>query len=86
MSLSEGQRNILNLIAEMSGRTTSTSVRDEAIIKRSGLPVDEVRNYLYLLEGLELITIDIKASGADHRMVYMTKDGSEESSSEITED
>jgi predicted transcriptional regulator len=86
MSLSEGQRNILNLIAEMLGRTTSTSVRDEAIIKRSGLPADEVRNYLYLLEGLELITIDIKASGADHRMVYMTKDGLEESSSEITED
>lgn len=86
MSLSEGQRNILNLIAEMSGRTTSTSVRDDAIIKRSGLPADEVRNYLYLLEGLELITIDIKASGADHRMVYMTKDGLEESSCEITED
>jgi hypothetical protein len=86
MSLSEGQRNILNLIAEMSGRTTSTSVRDEAIIKRSGLPADEVRNYLYLLEGLELITIDIKASGADHRMVYMTQDGLEESSSEITEE
>ena len=86
MSLSQGQRNILNLIAEMSDRTTSTSVRDDAIIKRSGLPADEVRNYLYLLEGLELITIDIKASRADHRMVCMTKDGLEESSSEITED
>jgi hypothetical protein len=76
MSLSQGQRNILNLIAEMSGRTTSTSVHDDAMIKRSGLPAD----------GLELITIDIKASRADHRMVYMTKDGLEESSSEITED
>lgn len=86
MSLSQGQRNILNLIAGMSGRTTSTSVRVNAIIKRSGLPADEVRNYLYLLEGLELITIDIKASGADHRMGYMTKDGLEESSREITEE
>jgi len=69
----------------MSGCTTSTSVRDNAIVKRSGLPADEVRNYLYLLEGLELITIDIKASGAAHRMVYMTKDGLEESSRDITE-
>jgi hypothetical protein len=46
MSLSQRQRNILNLIAEMSGCTTSTSVRDNAIVKRSGLPADEVRNYL----------------------------------------
>ena len=86
MSLSQRQRNILNLIAEMSGHTTSTSVRDNAIIIRSGLPADEVRNYLYLLEGLELITTDIKASGAGHRTVYMTKDGLEESSREITEE
>lgn len=86
MSLSQGQRNILNLIAEMSGRTTSTYVRDDAIIKCSGLPAEEVRNYLYLLEGLELITIDIKASGVDHRMVHITKDGLEESSREITEE
>lgn len=86
MSLSLRQRNILNLIAEMSGCTTSTSVHDNAIVKRSGLPADEVRSYLYLLEGLELITIDIKASGADHRTVYITKDGLEESSREVTDE
>lgn len=38
MAMSEGLRNILNIIAELSGRTVGTSVRDIAVIQRSGLP------------------------------------------------
>jgi hypothetical protein len=45
MAMSEGLRNILNIIAELSGRTVSTSVRDIAVIQRSGLPGEEVHNY-----------------------------------------
>lgn len=45
MAMSEGLRNILNIIAELSGRTVSTSVRDTAVIQRSGLPGEEVRSY-----------------------------------------
>ena len=43
IAMSEGLRNILNIIAELSGRTVSTSVRDTAVIQRSGLPGEEVR-------------------------------------------
>jgi hypothetical protein len=45
MAMSEGLRNILNIIAELSGRIVSTSVRDTAVIQRSGLPGEEVRSY-----------------------------------------
>lgn len=45
MAMSEGLRNILNIIAELSGRTLSTSVRDTAVIQRSGLPGEEVLHY-----------------------------------------
>jgi hypothetical protein len=45
MAMSEGLRNILNIIAELSGRIVSKSVRDTAVIQRSGLPGEEVRSY-----------------------------------------
>lgn len=40
MDLSEGESRILNIVAEKSNRTTSTSVIDNAIIKESALPKD----------------------------------------------
>lgn len=45
MAMSEGLRDILNIIAELSGRIISTSVRDTAVSQRSGLPGEEVRSY-----------------------------------------
>ena len=48
IAMSEGLRNILNIIAEFSGRTVSTSVRDTAVIQRSGLPGEEVRNFFFV--------------------------------------
>ena len=41
MAMSEGLRYILNIIAELSGRIVSSSVRDTAVIQRSGLPGEE---------------------------------------------
>ena len=46
MAMSEGLRNILNIIAELSGAFWECiSVRDTAVIQRSGLPGEEVRSY-----------------------------------------
>jgi len=70
----------LSLVAELSGRTISNSVFDSAIITRSGLPAEDVRNYLNELEGLGFITMGIKVSGADFRTVNMIQLGLEESS------
>ena len=73
--MSEGQRDILSIIAELSGRTVTKSVIDTAVIERSALPAEEVRNYFGVLEGLGYITIGIKVSGADFRTINMTKEG-----------
>jgi hypothetical protein len=75
MALSEGQRKILDIIADLTGRTLSTSTMDAVVIDKSGLPEEEVRNYLGQLDGLGYITIGIKVSGADYRMINMTKEG-----------
>ena len=54
MAMSEGLRNILSIIAELSGRTVSTSVRYTAVIQRSGLPGEEVRNYFWSTRRIRL--------------------------------
>ncbi len=75
MALSEGQRKILDIIAGLTGRTLSTSTMDAVVVDESGLPEEEVRNYLSQLDVLGYITIGIKVSGADYRMINMTIDG-----------
>jgi hypothetical protein len=75
MAISEAHRNILNIIAELSDRAVTKSFIDTAVIDRSGLPAEEVRNYLDQLEGLGYITKSIKVSGADFKLMNMTKEG-----------
>jgi hypothetical protein len=75
MAMSEGQRNILNIIAELSNRTVTISVLDSAVIQRGGLPAEEVRDYFDQLEGLHYIMIGIKVSATDFRLINMTKEG-----------
>ena len=72
MDLSEGQLKILNIVAEKTGHSNGL---DTAVIEDSGLPVDEVNTYLSQLEGLGLIKIGMKVSGADYRTVRITKEG-----------
>ena len=70
MAMSEGQRKILDIIVAYR--------RIEHIYDgrfKSALPEEEVRNYLSQLDGLGYIIIGIKVSGADHRMINMTKEG-----------
>jgi hypothetical protein len=80
MEISEGARNILNIVAVGTARTLSTSIMDTAVIQKSGLPEEEVRSYLGQLEGLGYISICIKMSGADYRLINMTKEGLQASS------
>jgi hypothetical protein len=75
MAMSEGKRNILNIITELSDRAVTKSVIDTAVIDRSGLPAEEVRNYFDRLEGLGYITKGIKVLGADFKLMNMTKEG-----------
>ena len=62
MAISEGQRKILNIIVELSGRTTTTTViRDSVVVEYSDdLPAKEVYNYLNQLHGLGCISIDTR--------------------------
>jgi len=80
MSLSEGQLRILNIVAEKSGRSVSTPVVDTAVIEASGLIPEEVYLYLSQLDGLGLVKIGIKVSGAEFRMVNIIKEDLEETS------
>jgi hypothetical protein len=45
------------------------------VIDRSGLSAEEVRNYFDQLEGLCYIMKGIKVSGADFKLMNMTKEG-----------
>ena len=53
--INEGQREILFIIAELSGRSVTNSIRDTAVVEVSGLPAEEVYDYLNQLEGLGYI-------------------------------
>ena len=82
MNISEGARTILNTIAEKANRSTSTSVIDKAVIDGGHrIPPEEVHSYLNQLEGLGLIKRGPKASGADFRMINITREGLEATSS-----
>ena len=54
MSISKEMKNIISHIAEMSEGNTSNDVYDTALVTQSGLPKEEVYNYLDQLESLDL--------------------------------
>jgi hypothetical protein len=75
-------RKILNIIADKAENSTSKNVIDLAVIQENGLPESEVRKYLKELDGRQLITIGLKASGADiegkpYRLINLTTKGLE---------
>ena len=57
MSISKEMKNIISHIAEMSEGNTSNGVYDTALVTQSGLPKEEVYNYLDELERLDLIIL-----------------------------
>jgi hypothetical protein len=76
-TMSEGQMKILNTIAELSGRTTTTVIRDSVVVEYSDdLPAKEMYNYLNQLHGLGYISIDTRAKGGvDFRLINVTTQG-----------
>ena len=54
MAMSEGQSDILNIIAELSGRTVTKSVIDTAVIERSALPAEEVPQLFWCTRRIRL--------------------------------
>jgi hypothetical protein len=79
-----GLRNILDTVAKKTNRSVSWSVTDTVIVRacedNNTIPAEEAYSHLLQLEGLNLIKIGVKASGADFRMISITKEGLEESS------
>jgi DNA-binding IclR family transcriptional regulator len=75
VTINEQQRGILDIIAVLANHSVTTSVRDSAVVQLTGLPAEEVYDYLNQLEGLGYITIGVKARGADYRLTNMTWEG-----------
>lgn len=73
-------KNIISHIAEMSEGNTSNGVYDTALVTQSGLPKEEVYNYLGQLESLDLIKIGVKDSGVEFRVINITQKGLQNSS------
>ena len=76
--MGEGQRSILDIIAALTGRTTTVPVRGGLVVDYSNdnLPAEDVYNYINQLKVLGYISISHKVSGADFvRMINMTTEG-----------
>lgn len=83
--LSRGLRNVLDVVSEKTNRSLIWSVSDTIIIQAcedNNMPAGEVFSYLLQLEGLNMIKIGAKISGADFRMINITKKGLEERSNQ----
>jgi predicted transcriptional regulator len=75
MAIRPQLRNILNIISDLTYNNVVASVSDTAVIQQSRLPALEVNNYLNELASSGLINLQIKVSGADFRLLNMTKEG-----------
>jgi hypothetical protein len=63
--------------AALAGLTATVIV--QACEDDNNIPAEEAYSPLLQLEGMNLIKIGVKASGADFRMISITKEGLEES-------
>ncbi|MGA7367901.1 MAG: hypothetical protein WBX01_02140 [Nitrososphaeraceae archaeon] len=75
-------RKILNIIADRTENSINKSVIDLVVIQESGLPESEARKYVNELEGLGIISIGLKVSGAEiegkpYRLINLTTKGLE---------
>jgi predicted transcriptional regulator len=78
MVIRDELRKILNIIADKTESNPSSSVIDSGVIRESGLPESEAQKYINELGALGLITVGIKVSGADFRILSITKEGIKE--------
>lgn len=73
--LRNAARNVLTIVADKTESNPSSAVMDVTVIRETGLPDSEARKYINELVGLDLIRLGIKVSGADFRMLNITKEG-----------
>lgn len=71
-------QNILGIVADLSHYNTNASVIDRAVIERTGLPPAQVMDVIKQLESLGLVNRQIKVSGADFRLINITRKGLKE--------
>ena len=75
MTLNTQLRDIITLIGDLTHNNVNVSLHDTAIIqRRPNVPANEMYNYLNQLESLGYIKIDRPMSGADFRLVNITKE------------
>ena len=76
--LSQGQRNVLDILAELAHNDTETDVFESNIISQSGIPRSEVQIYLNELESRRLAEeIRPRPSGVDFRLWRIRRRGLE---------
>ena len=78
MSMSQGLRNVLDILAELAHNDTETDVFESNIISQSVLPKSAVQIYLNELESLHLAEeVRPRPSGTDFRLWRIKKQGLE---------
>jgi hypothetical protein len=78
MRITPQLRNILGIVADLSHYDTNASVIDRAVIERTGLPPSQAMDNIRQLESLGLVNLQIKVSGADFRLMNVTREGLKE--------
>lgn len=78
MRITPQLRNILDIVADLSHYDTNTSVIDRAVIERAGLPSSQAMDSIRQLESMGLVNLQIKVSGADFRLMNITREGLKE--------
>lgn len=75
MEISPKLTSILSLVADLSHYNINASVLDTAVIERSGMPASQVNSYIKELDSMGLLNLQLKVSGADFRLLNLTKEG-----------
>ena len=76
--MSQGMRNVLDILAELAHNDTETDVSESNIISQSGLPKSEVQIYLNELESRRLAEeVRPRPNGAHFRLWRIKNQGLE---------
>ena len=76
MSMSQGLRNVLDILAELAHNDTERDVFESNIISQSGIPRSEVQIYLNELQSRRFAEeVRLRPTGADFRVWRIKKKG-----------
>ena len=78
MSISQGLRNVLDILVELAHNDTETDVFESNIISQSGIPRSEVQIYLNELQSRHFgEEVRLRPTGSDFRLLRIKKQGLE---------